>query len=454
MKDSIDFGTMNVTKLFRKLLIPTLLGMVFSAVFVITDGIFVGHGIGSDALAAVNISAPIFLVNTGIALMFGIGASVVASIHLSRGKVKVARINITQSVVVCALLVSLLVAAMLCDVEAVSRWLGSSDRLLPLTAEYIVWFAPFLPFSTLLHSGLFYIRLDGSVNYAMFCNIIAAVINMLLDFFLIIVFDMGVFGAAIATSIGYVVGSTLILIYLLQKRRTLHLCSVKFSKKSMMLTARNIGYMCRLGFSTFLCQVAVAIMMFKGNIEFMRYLNEDGVAAYSIACYFFPIVYMVNNAIAQSAQPIMSYNYGAGSKERVVKAFRLALITAFGFGAAAFLLALFFSDQVSMLFVEEGTKAYKYGVSGLPMFAFGFVFFGINMVCIGYFQSIEREWPANIITIVRGYILVLLCFWLMPKYLGFEGLWLAVPTADVTTIILVIAMYFYNKNKTKKSIAR
>ena len=425
--------------------------MVFSAVFVITDGIFVGQGIGSDALAAVNISAPIFLVNTGIALMFGIGASVVASIHLSKGKVKVARINITQSVVVCALLVTVLVAAMLCDVEGVSRWLGCSDRLLPLTAEYVWWFAPFLPFSTLLNSGLFYIRLDGSVNYAMACNIVAAVINMILDFLLIIVFDMGMFGAAIATSIGYVVGAALILGYLMQKRRTLHLCRVKTSRKSMMLTARNVGYMCRLGFSTLLCQVATAVMMFRGNVEFMRYLGEDGVAAYSIACYFFPIVYMVNNAIAQSAQPIMSYNYGAGSNDRVTKAFRLALLTAFGFGTAAFLLALFFSDSVSMLFVAEGSAAYMYGVKGLPMFASGFVFFGVNMVCIGYFQSVERESPANIITIVRGYVLVLLCFWLMPRIWGSDGLWMAVPTADFITIFIVAAIYMSGRRKARRA---
>ena len=95
MKDSIDFGAMNISKLFRKLLIPTVLGMVFSAIFVITDGIFVGKGVGSDALAAVNITAPLFMITTGIGLMFGVGASVVASIHLSHGKQKVAGINIT-----------------------------------------------------------------------------------------------------------------------------------------------------------------------------------------------------------------------------------------------------------------------------------------------------------------------------------------------------------------------
>ncbi len=88
---------MNISTLFRKLLIPTVLGMVFSALFVITDGIFVGKGIGSDALAAVNITAPLFMIAAGIGLMFGVGASVVASIHLSQGKRKVASINITQA---------------------------------------------------------------------------------------------------------------------------------------------------------------------------------------------------------------------------------------------------------------------------------------------------------------------------------------------------------------------
>ena len=103
-RDSIDFKNTDIAALFRKLLLPTVLGMIFSALFVITDGIFVGKGIGGDALAAVNIVAPLWLFSTGVGLMFGVGASVVASIHLSHGKVKAARINITQSIAVSSLL--------------------------------------------------------------------------------------------------------------------------------------------------------------------------------------------------------------------------------------------------------------------------------------------------------------------------------------------------------------
>ena len=140
MKDSIDFGSMDISKLFRKLLIPTVLGMVFSAVFVITDGIFVGKGIGSDALAAVNITAPLFMITTGVGLMFGVGASVVASIHLSHGKRKVAGINITQALVFSSLLILILSALCYYFVEPVGRLLGSSERLLPLVVEYMNWY--------------------------------------------------------------------------------------------------------------------------------------------------------------------------------------------------------------------------------------------------------------------------------------------------------------------------
>ena len=189
MKDSIDFETMNIPRLFRKLLIPTVLGMVFSAIFIITDGIFVGKGIGSDALAAVNITAPLFLLNTGVALMFGIGASVVASIHLSHRKIKVAQINITQAVIVSSLLLTAYAVFVLCNTEKVALCLGSSERLLPLAVEYIYWFMPFLPFSVLLSSGMFFVRLDGSPNYAMVCNIIPALINIILDYLFIFVFE-------------------------------------------------------------------------------------------------------------------------------------------------------------------------------------------------------------------------------------------------------------------------
>ena len=432
---------MSVPKLFRKLLIPTLLGMVFSAVFIITDGIFVGKGIGSDAIAAVNITAPLFLINTGVALMFGIGASVMASISLSKGKVKIARVVITQSVLVSSLLQILYSLFLFVNVEKVVLLLGSSPRLLPLTVEYVHWFSPFLVFSALLSSGLFFVRLDGSPNYAMICNVCAAVFNILGDWLFIYVLKLGMFGAALATSMGYIIGAMMILGYMVQKRHLLHLVTVKFGLKSIRQAVRGVSYMCRLGFSTFLCQASVASMMFAGNSAFMHYLGEDGVAAYSVACFFFPMVLMVYNAIAQSAQPILSYNYGIGNKERVNTALRLSLGTAISCGLVVFMLTLFFAPQIVSLFVRPHCPAYAIASEGLPLFASGFVCFGINMVAIGYYQSLERHRPANYVTVLRGFVLMLLCFWLMPIFMGSKGMWLAVPMAELITFIFILTIY-------------
>ena len=276
MKDSIDFGSMEIPKLFRKLLIPTVLGMVFSAVFVITDGIFVGRGIGSDALAAINITAPLFLISTGVGLMFGVGASVVASIHLAQGKVKAARINVTQAVAVSSLLLAAYSFLITSCAREVALLLGSSERLLPLAVEYMHWFAPFLPFSALLSSGMFFIRLDGSPNYAMLCNAVPAVINIVLDYVFIFILGWGMTGAALATSLGYIVGAGMILGYLGRRRNVVRLCRVKTSRKSMRLTLRNVGYMCRLGLSTFLCEGAIAMIGGKAYLAREHYCDGLG----------------------------------------------------------------------------------------------------------------------------------------------------------------------------------
>ena len=441
MKDSIDFARMDIPQLFRRLLIPTVLGMVFSVAFVITDGIFVGHGIGSDALAAVNITSPLFLISTGVGLMFGVGASVVASIHLSHGKLRTARINITQAVVVSTLLLALYSLVISLFMPEVARLLGSSERLLPLAVEYMRWFVPFLPFSALLSSGMFFIRLDGSPNYAMFCNVVPAVINIVLDYVFIFVCGWGMLGAALATSLGYVVGAVMIVVYLSRRRCRVRFCRVKTSRKSLRLTRRNVGYMCRLGLSSFLCEVAIATMMFSGNYVFIRYLGEDGVAAFSIACYFFPIIFMVNNAIGQSAQPILSYNFGAGNPDRVRRAFHLALATAVGFGACVFLATALASRWIAAMFISPEYPAYRIAVEGLPLFAAGFVFFAVNIVSIIYYQSVERPRPAMALTLLRGFVFQVGCFFGLPLVAGIPGIWLAVPLSEVLTFCVVVAIY-------------
>ncbi len=136
----------------------------------------------------------------------------------------------------------------------------------------------------------------------------ATIVNIILDYLFIFVFKWGLFSAAIATDIGEFVGAAIMLIYLFGRSRlvTVKFVWLKMSIKSLLLTLRNVGYMVKLGFSVFISEITLLVMIIAGNYVFMDYLGADGVAAYSVICYLFPIIFMVFNATVQSAQPIIS----------------------------------------------------------------------------------------------------------------------------------------------------
>lgn len=439
-RDNIDWEKTDISRLFRKMFIPTLLGMLLGATINIADGCFVGYGAGSDALAAVNIVAPLFLLATGMGLMFGCGASIVASVHLSHDNVKAARINVTQAFIVTLLfMVSVALLVMMYNTQ-VAKIMGSSERLMPYVKDYMRWVIPGMPFGMLMSIGLFVIRLDGSPKFAMWCNIIPAVINIVFDYLLVIKFGIGIEGAAIATAFAQFVGATMVVYYVVFKTKVLILYKLKMSWKSIRLTARNIYHQAKLGAPSMIGELAIACMMFTGNYAFLKYLGEDGVAAFSVACYCFPLVFMVGNAIAQSVQPIISYNHGAGLFERVQKTFRLSLIVAVTFGIIATALAAFCSNVLVSVFVPDTTEANHLACFGMRYFSAAFLLFSVNLVCIGYYQSLERYARATVLMLLRGAIFVIPAFLFLPELLGVPGLWLAVPISEALTFLIMVTM--------------
>jgi len=179
-RDSLELGKMNVPELFRKYLIPTLLGMLSMASVTAIDGIYVGHGVGSDGIAAINICIPLLMLFTGFGLMLGIGSSVVASIHLSHDKVRAAQLNATQALWFVTIVTTLVVAAIMIRPYDTARLLGASEHLTPLVVTYLLWFSPSIVFQMWLSVSLFIIRLDGAPQYAMWCNVIAAILTVIL----------------------------------------------------------------------------------------------------------------------------------------------------------------------------------------------------------------------------------------------------------------------------------
>lgn len=146
-RDVIDFGTVKVASLFRRLFIPTLLGMLSISAVTAIDGIFVGHGVGSDGIAAVNICIPLLMIFMGFGLMVGVGCSVVTAIHLGRGRIRAARINVTQALAFVSIVTVVVTAAIMVFARPVALALGSSETLLPQVLDYMLWFMPSMVFN-------------------------------------------------------------------------------------------------------------------------------------------------------------------------------------------------------------------------------------------------------------------------------------------------------------------
>ena len=437
-RDSIDFGKSRLDPLFNSIFYPTLLSMVFASLFTVADGIFVGQGVGSNALAAINIVSPLFLITTGIALMFGVGVSVVASIHLSHDNQKAANINVTQAFDVATLLMALVSLTVYFFRIPFLRLMGSSDLLLPLCEDYLLTILPGCVFIIIQVIGTFVIRLDGSPKFSASLEIFPGLLNIFLDWLFVFPMQMGIAGSGIASSISCAAAAAMVIWYMFFRSESLKIQRLKLTVTSFYLTMRNVGYMVRSGFSSMLGELAMSMVLLTGNYVFIRELGEDGVAAFSVACYLYPIVFMVNNSVAQSAQPIISFNYGAGNSYRVRRAFRISFSTATICGVLSTTILTLAAKPLVSLFLTEGSKAYQIAVEGLPWFSYSAIFFAMNVAIIGYFQATEQNLRATLCMLLRGLVFLVPAFIFMPMFLSPQGVWLAVPVTECMTLGVIL----------------
>lgn len=437
----MDYKNGNIHRLFIRQLIPNLLGMAFTALFVIVDGIFVGRGVGSDALAAVNIVGALFTFMTGVGLMFGMGGAIIATIYLSKRKRKMANVIVTQSFAASVFLMSLFTLTALLFPREFTMLLGAPEGLVELASEYLVVLSLFSVFQTTITALPFFVRISNP-NYSLICLSVATALNLILDYVFIFIFHWGLRGAALATGIGEMVASGMLVYYLIKFSRGVRFTGLKLSFRHMAAALRNIGSIMKLGVSVLLSELTISVMAIAGNYAFSRYLGISGIAAFSVINYMFPVIYMVFNAIIQSSQPIISYNYGLSYLERSRKAVRLALFYTLGVGVLFVFVSLMFGEQLVSLFIpDRENPAWMIAVHGLPYFSSDFVFFGINVLAIGYYLSVRKTGKALVITVIRG-LLPVVCFLLIPLWLGTKGLWLSVPVGEmVTTVVVLLSTY-------------
>lgn len=431
----MDLGKDNVARLFLRHLLPTLTGMVFSSVFVVADGIMVGRGVGADGLAAVNLISPLFTLSTGLGLMFGMGGSVLASEALGSGHIKQARIY-TFFTLKLAMISSLLTLTfLLIFADETLSLLGVPEDLSDKASQYYYPLIPAIFFNVLMTAGLFFIRLDGAPSFAMICVAISSIGNIFLDWLFIFPFGMGMFGAAFATTLSQVAGFGIMAYYIVRRAKIFRFSAMKTQSretKTFSLTGRIMS----IGFPAFLGDLSISFMVILGNFIFNKYVGVDGIAAFSVVCFIFPIIFMAYNAIVQSVQPIISYNYKQ-NMARALQALRLSLMVVTVCGLLFSATAWIEEERIVSLFLGKETTAWELAVKGFRLFGIGFIFFGMNILFIGYMQSVGIVKQSIWFTVLRGGILTVIAFVLLPLILGDNGIWLAVPMAEIISFICI-----------------
>lgn len=434
-----DYKNGNIGELFRSLFFPTLIGMLSNSVFLITDGIFVGQGIGPSGLAAVNMVAPVFILICGIALMFGIGSSVGASICLANKQVLAAKKMVFQCFLSGELLILLLATIFISSPKGVVGILGADDSIRDMSSAYLFWIFPAMICMLPQIGGMMVMRLDGSPRYAMFCQLISAFLNIALDYYLIFHLKLEITGAALATSVSGIVGTVMVISYFCKRSVNFRFTKITDSFEGIL---SNTRYAVKIGFSAFFTDATICVMMLTGNYMFMRFIGIEGVSAYSIVCYLFPVFFSFANSIIQSEQPIISFNYGNQAYGRIGATLKQAIGTAFLSGIGLSLCCLLFNRPIAEIFLGNGTE-YELAVAGMPLFAICPLVFISNMAMIGYYQSIEEAGIASLISLLRGLVILVPSFIILPSLIGLAGLWLAIPVSEFITLAIAASIFLF-----------
>lgn len=427
-----------IKKVFFKYLIPSTLGLLLLSINIVIDGIFIGHGVGENGLAAVNISVPIYSFFYGVALWIGIGGATLYSIHLGKDEVQQAQKIFSLSftvAVVASLFISIISLIMM---ERLAYFFGANDVIIDYVLDYMIVILAFGVIFVLESVLSVFVRNDGNPILAMTALIVAAIVNVVLNYIFIFIFEWGVKGAAYATVLATVVAFITMLYHFIRKTSTLKFVRFRFDKPLF----QNV---LTIGFPSFISEFSIALMTFGYNISLMRLVGETGVAAFSIVNYLHTMVLLMFIGVGSAMQPLVSFYYGARMKEKMQQSLRLAVGTAVTFGVLSLLVGLFFAKPLTLLFNATEPPLFDMTVNGIYLFFINYLFLGFNLVIATYYQSIGKVKLALIITVARSIVFVIVFLLILPPIIGVNGIWLAVPVAEGLAVLLVYFILKQNR---------
>lgn len=423
-----------VSRLFFKYALPSVVTMLFFGLQSLVDGIVVGNHLGPDALGGINIILPLFSFIMVLSLIIGIGSQSVVSMELGRRDDPKAQDAMSTGFWALSGFALMLTLFLLLLAEPLTRSMGADDRLLPYSLAYLQGLIPFiLPLALCFYSDAM-LKALGHPKFSMLIMSLSVVINVALTFCFVILLDWGTTGASVATGVAFSIGFLISASLTFSARQRLSMLRGRFRLPLLRRAAFN-------GSSEGASEMAVAISILIINLTVVRLLGADGVAAFTAINYLNFIGILLFLGISDGLIPVLSYNYGAGHFERLKRLFRFAASVNVGIGILLFSALQLFGAQAILLFFDSSeSQAFQIAAEGVGLFAFVFLFNGLNILIISYFTALGRAQNSLIIAALRGLVFVFAGVTVLPLFLGIDGVWIAIVLAELLTLAVALML--------------
>ncbi len=412
--------------------IPTMIMLIFNSFYTMVDGAFVSNFVGTSALSAVNIVYPALNLVFAVGIMLATGGSAIVGRQMGEGKNQEAWENFSLVVAAGTVLGVLIGVGGLVFASPLVRALGASDAIFQHCYDYLIYMSGFTPFAVLQLLFQYLFVTAGRPNLGLISTVAGGLANIILDYVFIVPLQMGIKGAAIATGIGFMIPAVTGLIYF-SVCRSQHL---HFTKP--VLRGDILVQACANGSSEMVTNLAIAVTTFLFNLEMMRWLGEDGVAAITIVFYADFLFVAMFLGYTSGVAPLFSYNYGAQNHERLQKLFRLSLLFIAVGSAAAYGASLAFSGPVVGFFARRGTQVFDIALHGMLLYAISFLLKGVNIFASGLFTALSNGKVSAFLSFLRTFGFLVLCIFVLPRIWGVNGIWLAIPVAEVLSLAVSI----------------
>lgn len=428
---AVDLGTAPLSRLFWRYVTPTVAAMLITGIYVTIDGIFVGHVLGQDGMAGLMLAYPICAVLYAVGALIGMGASSLVSFYLGQGNPAKARHIVGNALVMVLLASALLSFIGIRYGELMLAWMGAEGEIFTAGLSYLQAYAWLGVFAVLSMAFSSLLRNDGRPGFVTLIMVVGGLLNVLLDYLLMLVFPFGLAGVATATMLSQAVTGLACLWHFFTPRSQL-----RISWDTLRPDLRLMGETVRLGVSSFLMYLYLSVVLALHNKALLAVGTSLHVAAYGVISYTEAFFYLVFEGIAMGIQPIASFNAGAGHWRRVLRIRNLALGVTLGIALCAMFPLYLWPEAAVYLFAGDNATLLPVASLGIWLYFWGLPMEGLLLVGATYFQAINR---ARIASLLTGGKLVLIggFLWGFSTLWGVPGVWLALPTCSSLLVLVM-----------------